>query len=310
MCLLRRPAPLVLGLVLLFGMSGCFSKPKASDPSGKGLTRTDEQIFLGDTIERNYDPHVIIKRAEAFYDREEYPEAVVELQHFLELHRTHRLASYAQFRLGEAYLSQARTIDRDPEPVLKAESIFRKLRAEFPKSRYDGQAVERIRSCQEWLAKAHMFVGRFYYRRGAYLAAAHRYQAVLEEYPDMEVAPEAQYQLARTYEALGAQDWAREQLTILTQRYPKSDARKDAEELLAKLGGPVPSVMVAAEGSTSLASSTEQDASSAALFASATSPRTASPGGTVSSYSSVGDLPSGAATLTTSPKACRLGVWC
>lgn len=236
----RPPIPLLLCLIALLLAPACTSKPRAADSSGKGVTRTDEQIFLGDTIERNYDPHVIIKRAEAFFDREEFAEAVVELQHFLELHRAHRLAPYAQFRLGEAHLHQARTIDRDPEPVLKAESIFRKLRAEFPKSRYDEEALARIRECHEWLAKTHLFVGKFYFRRGAYLAAAHRYQAILQEYPDMEVAPEAQYQLARTYEAFGAEEWAREQLTILTQRYPNSSTEKDAQKLLTKLGGRSP----------------------------------------------------------------------
>lgn len=302
----HAPIPLLLCFALLIAPA-CTSKPKAADSSGKGVTRTDEQIFLGDTIERNYDPHVIIKRAEAFFEREEYAEAVVELQHFLELHRAHRLAPYAQFRLGEAHLHQARTIDRDPEPVLKAESIFRKLRAEFPKSRYDEEAVARIHDCHEWLAKTHLFVGQFYFRRGAYLAAAHRYQAILTEYPDMEVAPEAQFQLARTYEAFGADDWAREQLTILTQRYPNSSAQKDAQKLLAKLGGPLPSVQVAdaaASGTTSL-----EGSSSGSLFASVSS-SPAAPEDAARSNFARANMAGESSSLSATPKFCRLGVWC
>ncbi len=296
---------LAIGLVVLFCISGCSSKPKPSDSAGTTPSRTDEQIFLGDTIERNYDPHVIIKRAEAFYEREEYPEAVVELQHFLELHRSHRLAPYAQFRLGEAFLRQARTIDRDPEPILRAESIFRKLRAEHPGSRYDEQAIARIRDCQEWLAKTHLFVGQFYHRRGAYLAAAHRYQAILTDYPDMEVAPEALYQLARTYEALGADDWAREQLTTLAQRYPDSPAHEEGRKLLAKLGGPI----APAEVTAFAASPAVERSSSGPLLTAASTPPSAPEYDSHSSVTST-RLSEGASSFVATPKFCRLGVWC
>ena len=61
---------------------GCSSKPKPT-ADAKSVSGTDEQIFLGDTIEKNYDPNVIMKRGEAFFDKEEFAEAIVEYQHFL-----------------------------------------------------------------------------------------------------------------------------------------------------------------------------------------------------------------------------------
>lgn len=309
------------GLALLLLAPGCASKPKAADPSGKGLSKTDEQIFLGDTIERNYDPHVIIKRAEAFFDREEYPEAVVELQHFLELHRSHRLAAYAQFRLAEAIGRQAKTVDRDPEPVMKAEAMFHKLRSDFPSSRWDGQALDRIRECQEWLAKTHLFVGQFYQRRGAFLAAAHRFEAVLRDYPDMKVAPEAQFLLAKAYESLGANDWAREQLTLLDQRYPASDVREEAGKMLARLGGPVSNGAVAlasAQGTSGsggqsgqIASAVPSTSAGAALASAATLPASPESSATLqSARSTTAARAPGASGLTASPTFCRLGVWC
>ena len=51
---------------LLYFAEGCSSKPKTT-PEGKAVSGTDEQIFLGDTIEKNYDPNVIMKRGEAFF---------------------------------------------------------------------------------------------------------------------------------------------------------------------------------------------------------------------------------------------------
>lgn len=53
-------------VALLCFSDGCSSKPKTT-AEGKPVSGTDEQIFLGDTIEKNYDPNVIMKRGEAFF---------------------------------------------------------------------------------------------------------------------------------------------------------------------------------------------------------------------------------------------------
>src|SRR5581483_8589237 len=103
---------------------GCSSTPKPSKSSSKPLSGTDEQIFIGDTIEKNYDPNVIMKRAESFFEKEDYPEAIIEYQHFLDLHRVHTLAYYAQYKIAESYFKQIKSVDRDPDPVYKALEAF------------------------------------------------------------------------------------------------------------------------------------------------------------------------------------------
>ncbi len=284
--------------------AGCSSTPKGTNATGKGLSKTDEQIFLGDTIEKNYDPHVILKRAESFFDREEFPEAVVEFQHFLELHRAHALAPYAQFRLGQAYFQQARGIDRDPDPINKAMAVFEKLRVEYPGSQYDEQALDGIKQGQESLAKTHLFVGKFYQRRGAYLAAAHRFEVVVNEYAEMEAAPEALYQLAKTYDTLGADEWARERLTVLAQRYPSSPFQEDGKKLWAKLGGATASEPVVAGSSPS-----RETSGSSTLIAAAPAPHS-SPELQEPSRMAGAKFPTGSAALSATPTFCRLGVWC
>src|SRR5919204_6780953 len=121
-----RLITLVLAMFLLVG-PGCSSAPKATKNDGKSLSGTDEQIFLGDTVEKNYDPNVIMKRAESFFEKEEYAEAVIEYQHFLDLHRFHTLAPYAQFKLGESFFKQIKSVDRDMDPVNKAMDSYEKL---------------------------------------------------------------------------------------------------------------------------------------------------------------------------------------
>lgn len=290
-------------------LSGCSGNPKPTDAQGKALSNTDEQIFVGDTIEKNYDPHVIIKRAEAFFDKEEYAEASIELTHFMELHRAHALAPYAQFRLGEAYLKQARTIDRDPEPVQKAMAAFEKLRTDYPSSAYDSQAVARIHDCKDWLAQTHMFVGQFYYRREAYLAAAHRFEAILKDYPEMNVAPDALYYLALSYKELGATDWAREQLALLSDRFPTSPIRAQGDKLLAKLGGPLPVAVAKTDVEKPAPSAQAEPVSAELSLASLVLPEPEPQRATIPQITPP-TVPASASALQPNLTFCRLGAWC
>ena len=229
-------------------MGACSSTPKNPEQTAKkAVGGIDESIFIGDAIEKNYDPNVIMKRGEAFFEKEEYAEAIVEYNHFLDLHRNHVLAPYAAFRIGESHMKRANGIERDPEPIQKSIESFERLRRDFPGNRYETQAVAKIQECHDLLAQIHLLVGQFYYRRGSYLAAAHRFEQVMKVYPDKSVAPDALYFLALSYHDLGADDWASEKLALLAEKYPNSSRSSEGARLLAKLGGAKPPVVVAKE---------------------------------------------------------------
>jgi outer membrane protein assembly factor BamD len=276
---------------------GCSSTPKKTAKSdGKSLSGTDEQIFVGDTVEKNYDPNVILKRAESFFDKEEYAEAVIEYQHFLELHRVHTLAPYAQFKLAESFFKQVRSVDRDPDPIYKALESYERLRKDWPSTRWDGDAHDRIRSCHNMIAQHYVLVGQFYFRREAYLAAAHRFEAVITQYPDLEAAADALYYLALAYHELGAEDWARERLVAFTAQYPTHPSAGSGRKLLAKLDKH--------SGDTAVASA--QPAPRKTDIAAFTA--TTAPPAPTAAIPNLGPV----TTLSNSPssKACRLGVWC
>jgi outer membrane protein assembly factor BamD len=280
---------------------GCSKASKQVQSDGKPLSGTDEQIFIGDTIEKNYDPNVIMKRAESFFDKEEYPEAIIEYQHFLDLHRVHALSFYAQYKLAESYFKQIKSIDRDPDPVYKALEGFEKLRRDYPGSRHDADAVERIRECHNFIGQAYMFVGLFYYRRDAFLAAAHRFEAILKQYPDMEIAGDALYYLALTYNQIGADEWAKEKLIALDERFPNNQHVASGKKLLAKLNAKQPTDAVALSTNRSDKSYSDHYISSAGTLSPPVSPNL-SP---VTSFS--GSAQGSTSTETT---LCRLGVWC
>jgi outer membrane protein assembly factor BamD len=299
----RQALTLAMSVGGLCVLLACSSSPKAGDPtSKKALSGTDESIFLGDTIEKNYDPNVIMKRGEAFFEKEEFPEAIVEYNHFLDLHRNHMLASYAAFRIGESHMKRAKGIERDPEPIQKAIDSFERLRRDYPGSRYDSQAVEKLDECHDLLAQMHLFVGQFYYRRGSFLAAAHRFEQIMKIYPDKSVAPDALYFLALSYHDLGADDWASENLTLLAEKYPNSAHANDGAKLLAKIIKSQPSVVVAKKPETP-AAGPERSAMAESQHS--------APGGGVTPEVANGlmRLPS-ATAFGQGFVTCRLGAWC
>lgn len=294
-----------LGLcVAVFSVTtACSSKPKTQDTAKKTLSGTDEQIFLGDGIKKNYDPNVIMKRGEAFFEKEEYAEAIVEYTHFLDLHRTHVLASYAVFRIGESQLKLTKGIQRDPSPIQKAVEAFERVRKDFPGSRYDGPALQKIQDCHDLLAQTHLFVGQFYYRRGSYLAAAHRFDQIMKLYPDKSVAPDALYFLALSYHDLGADDWASEKLTLLAEKYPDSAHSSEGRSLLAKIEKEKPTTLLALKAEPVPAS----PASSTALPA-GNQPSLAA--GLIPSVSAESFRLPSATALSQPFVICRLGAWC
>ncbi len=306
-----------LGLhcVLLASCAGDFSPSDVRSGLKKALSGTDEQIFLGDTVDNHYHPNVIMKRGEAYFEKEEYSEALVEYKHFLELHRNHVLAPYAAFRIGEIHVKMAKTIDRDPEPMQKAIEAFEQMRREFPGSRYDSQAQQKLEECHDWLAQMHLFVGQFYYRRGSYLAAAHRFEQVLKTYPDRPVAPDALYFLAKSYHEMGADDWAKDHLIALTDKYPDSKFAGDGKHLLEKISAAQPATLLAqrsesaslSDAGSGLARNGQSNFSAQRSTGLPQTPHIEIPNAP-SPHNSFG----GAAASSLKPgfTACRLGAWC
>ena len=233
----------LLLLLLVFGCTTTTDKP-AEVLEGL-LNDTDEQIFVGDTMEANYDPNVIMKRAESYFEKERYPEAIVEYKHFLDLHRGHVLAPYAQFKIGVTHFKRFKTVDRDPEPVEESIVAFEKLLSEYPNNRYEAEARNKIKVGHERLAAHHMLVGKFYYRKESYLAAAGRYEKVITSFPELPAAGDAKYLLAQTYQDLGAQQWAADWMVDFVQHHPENENYEDGMKMLVELQEDHPDVMIA-----------------------------------------------------------------
>lgn len=241
--LMKNAARKMIGVLAVSAMLavavGCATR---NDPLGAdirkalGVTKNSAEETK-DSLERNYDPKVILKRAEALYQREEYIEAAGEYQHFLDLHPLHQWADYAQLKLGMSYFKQFTTIDRDSEPVQKALESFQKLMTTYPNTQYADEAQKRIADCRDRLARHQFYVGHFYYKQEAYPAAIYRFEQILATYPNDPIAADVLYYLALSYEQQGKAEQAVTRLQDLITKFPKSHYQNKARQVLVRLNG-------------------------------------------------------------------------
>ena len=92
----------------------------------------------------------------------------------------------------------------------------------FPDSRYTPDARRRILYITNSLAKYDVHVARYYFTRGAYVAAISRAQSALTDYRDVPAQEEALYILMRSQDALGMTLLRDDARRVLERTYPNS----------------------------------------------------------------------------------------
>jgi outer membrane protein assembly factor BamD len=223
----------ILFIVILSLLAGCASKPppydavavfkeaeenmrkEAFEQARKGYQEIQEK-----SPNKSYDAVLMLRIADTYYGAEQYSEALVEYQAFLNYHPAHKDAAYAQYQIAMCSYKELTTIDRDPTPAYLVIKEMRKLLEKYPKSGYEEQARKYISICTDWIAAYELYVGRFYYKMGSYTAAAGRCEKVLHDYPGSTSEKDAFYYAGLSYMKLGERDLARARFETLAQKYP------------------------------------------------------------------------------------------
>jgi outer membrane protein assembly factor BamD len=225
-------------LILTLFFVGCAGSGEKSELLS--LLGVDEKIVdhSDQEVGKIYDALTLLKRGEANYVKEDYPAASEEYQRFLELHPFHRMAAFAQYRLGMSFYKQMNTNDRDPEPMEKAIVAFEKVVKDYPQSLYKREAEEKLEKLARRQAAHHLYVGRFYYKTGAYPAAIARFQKALSKGESQSLIEESLYYLGLSH--YHAEHWneARETFEKLLQEHPETKFSLKAKQVLSQLNTP------------------------------------------------------------------------
>ena len=89
---------------------------------------------------------------------------------------------------------------------------------------------------RDHLAAKEMEVGRYYLKKGSYLAGINRFKKVVTDYQTTSQVPEALYRLTEGYMALGVVSEAQTAAAVLGQNFPNSQWYKDAYTLVSSDG--------------------------------------------------------------------------
>lgn len=114
--------------------------------------------------------------------------------------------------------------ERDQQASRDAYQSFRQLVTQFPQSRYADDARLRMDYIVNALAAYEVHVARYYFRRGAFLAAANRAQQAVLEYPQTPANREALFIMVSSYERLGLETLRADAERVLKQNFPATES--------------------------------------------------------------------------------------
>ena len=101
-------------------------------------------------------------------------------------------------------------------------AAFKELVAKFPASRYSADAADRMRYLTSSLSLYEVKVARYYFNRGAYIAAVNRAQLSITTYPRTPANEDALAILVQSYEKLELPQLRDDARRVLAQNFPQS----------------------------------------------------------------------------------------
>jgi len=239
------------GWVVILAFGGCGLLPDVVDETtnlnAEGLYKLAHEAMvegnytratkLFETLEARfpygrYAQQAILELAYSSYRTGETATAVAACDRFIRTFPNNQNVDYAYYLKGLVHFREDQGIlgyvyeldlaEREPKGMREAFAAFKELVARFPDSRYAQDSTERMVYLTNALARYEVNVARYYYNRGAYVAAVNRAQAAIVGYPRTAASESALDILVRSYDKLGLVQLRDDSLRVLRQTFPNS----------------------------------------------------------------------------------------
>ncbi len=120
--------------------------------------------------------------------------------------------------------------ERDQQASRDALLAFKQLVEQYPDSKYAPDGAVRVDYITNALAAYELHVARYYYNRGAYLAAANRAQRAVTDFPHAPSGEEALHLMMMSYEKLNLPDLQKDAERVMRLNYPNSAFLQEAQK--------------------------------------------------------------------------------
>jgi outer membrane protein assembly factor BamD len=174
-----------------------------------------------------------LDKAYAHYKSAEPAQAIATLDRFMKLHPASPALDYALYLKGTinfndnlgmfSFLTRQDLSERDQKASKESFEAYKELVSRFPDSRYTPDARLRMTYIVNSLAQYEVHVARYYFRRGAYLAAINRAQLAVADYRDVPATEEALYIIVKSYDELGMTQLKDDSKRVLEKNFPQSE---------------------------------------------------------------------------------------
>jgi outer membrane protein assembly factor BamD len=241
----------LLGLCLTVLLPACSTTPKDDIPTAASVDALykeakaeantggyDRAIKLYERLEGRAAGTLVAQQAQLelaylYHRTKERAQALTTVERFIKLHPSSPAIDYAMYLRGVINFNEDKGLfgnfvnqdlsERDQQASRDAFQAFKQLVDQYPKSNYAPDARLRMDYIVNALSEYEVHVARYYYVRGAYLAAANRAQQALGEFPQAPANEEALYILMQSYDKMGLEPLRDDAKRVLTKNFPNSD---------------------------------------------------------------------------------------
>ena len=141
---------------------------------------------LFDEVERQHPYSPWARRAQlmsafSYYMGQPYHASISSARRFLSIHPGNKDAPYAYYLIALCYYEQISDVTRDQKITQQALSALGEVQRRYPTSRYAADAGLKMDLVNDHLAGKEMEIGRFYQRRGLWLASSFLFREVIDK---------------------------------------------------------------------------------------------------------------------------------
>jgi outer membrane protein assembly factor BamD len=247
---MNRSVAILLTLVFVLVLGGCSGVQEIDRTRGWSASKLyteakteladgnyENAIKLFETLESRYPYGRYAQQAQlevayAYHKSGEPASAIAACERFIRLHPNHPHVDYAYYLKGLVNFNEDLGLlgrvamqdpsERDSKAARDSYDSFRELVTRFPDSKYTPDSKLRMGYLVNALASNEVHVARYYYKRGAFVAAANRAQYAVQTFPNAPAIEEAMFILVISYDQLGMKELRDDAERVMKLNFPNS----------------------------------------------------------------------------------------